>query len=77
MFDPRLKDKIVKIVDISYGGENGFNQVSCVYIYKWMYMCIYVYLCICVFVCGKFYFDLLIVFNLFYFFLLLLFSLGY
>lgn len=26
MFDPRLKDKIVKIVDISYGGENGFNQ---------------------------------------------------
>ncbi|KJE91590.1 translation releasing factor eRF-1 [Capsaspora owczarzaki ATCC 30864] len=26
MFDPRLKDKIIKIVDISYGGENGFNQ---------------------------------------------------
>lgn len=26
LFDPRLQVKIVKIVDISYGGENGFNQ---------------------------------------------------
>ncbi|CAK9298062.1 unnamed protein product [Gordionus sp. m RMFG-2023] len=26
MFDPRLQAKIIKIVDISYGGENGFNQ---------------------------------------------------
>jgi peptide chain release factor subunit 1 len=26
MFDPRLQVKIVKIVDVSYGGENGFNQ---------------------------------------------------
>lgn len=26
MFDPRLQSKIIKIVDISYGGENGFNQ---------------------------------------------------
>ncbi|ODV93057.1 hypothetical protein PACTADRAFT_52183 [Pachysolen tannophilus NRRL Y-2460] len=26
MFDNRLQAKIVKIVDISYGGENGFNQ---------------------------------------------------
>lgn len=26
MFDPRLQGKILKIVDISYGGENGFNQ---------------------------------------------------
>ncbi|KAH3679615.1 hypothetical protein WICMUC_000847 [Wickerhamomyces mucosus] len=26
MFDNRLQDKVVKIVDISYGGENGFNQ---------------------------------------------------
>lgn len=26
MFDPRLQSKILKIVDISYGGENGFNQ---------------------------------------------------
>lgn len=26
MFDNRLQDKIVKIVDVSYGGENGFNQ---------------------------------------------------
>ncbi|CDK28661.1 unnamed protein product [Kuraishia capsulata CBS 1993] len=26
MFDIRLQAKIVKIVDISYGGENGFNQ---------------------------------------------------
>lgn len=26
MFDPRLAAKIVKIVDVSYGGENGFNQ---------------------------------------------------
>lgn len=26
MFDPRMKEKILKIVDVSYGGENGFNQ---------------------------------------------------
>lgn len=26
MFDQRLATKIVKIVDVSYGGENGFNQ---------------------------------------------------
>jgi len=25
-FDPRLKAKVIKIVDVSYGGENGFNQ---------------------------------------------------
>ncbi len=27
MFDPRLQAKIIKLVDVSYGGENGFNQV--------------------------------------------------
>lgn len=26
MFDPRLQAKVVKVVDVSYGGENGFNQ---------------------------------------------------
>lgn len=26
LFDPRLQAKVLKIVDISYGGENGFNQ---------------------------------------------------
>lgn len=26
LFDPRLQAKIVQIVDVSYGGENGFNQ---------------------------------------------------
>ena len=26
MFDPRLQNKIIKLVDVSYGGENGFNQ---------------------------------------------------
>lgn len=26
MFDQRLKAIVVKIVDVSYGGENGFNQ---------------------------------------------------
>lgn len=26
MFDPRLQSKILKVVDVSYGGENGFNQ---------------------------------------------------
>jgi len=26
MFDPRLVPKVIKIVDISYGGESGFNQ---------------------------------------------------
>ena len=26
MFDQRLAAKIVKVVDVSYGGENGFNQ---------------------------------------------------
>jgi peptide chain release factor subunit 1 len=28
MFDPRLQAKLVKVVDVSYGGENGFNQVG-------------------------------------------------
>lgn len=27
LFDPRLVAKVIKIVDVSYGGENGFNQV--------------------------------------------------
>ena len=27
MFDQRLQAKIIKLVDVSYGGENGFNQV--------------------------------------------------
>jgi len=26
MFDNRLQSKVIKIVDVSYGGENGFNQ---------------------------------------------------
>lgn len=26
IFDPRLAAKVIKIVDVSYGGENGFNQ---------------------------------------------------
>ncbi|KAG5676641.1 hypothetical protein PVAND_006460 [Polypedilum vanderplanki] len=26
MFDPRLQSKVIKLVDVSYGGENGFNQ---------------------------------------------------
>ncbi|ORX74014.1 peptide chain release factor eRF/aRF subunit 1 [Linderina pennispora] len=26
LFDPRLLEKVVKIVDVSYGGENGFDQ---------------------------------------------------
>jgi len=26
MFDPRLSAKVIKVVDVSYGGENGFNQ---------------------------------------------------
>ncbi|KAJ1558151.1 Polypeptide release factor (eRF1) in translation termination [Nowakowskiella sp. JEL0078] len=26
LFDPRLGTKIIKVVDVSYGGENGFNQ---------------------------------------------------
>jgi len=26
MFDPRMQAVIIKIVDVSYGGENGFNQ---------------------------------------------------
>ncbi|KAM9958921.1 hypothetical protein ACTFIW_012511 [Dictyostelium discoideum] len=26
MFDQRLREKIIKIVDVSYGGDNGFNQ---------------------------------------------------
>ena len=28
LFDPRLQAKVLKIVDVSYGGENGFNQVG-------------------------------------------------
>lgn len=27
MFDQRLAAKVIKVVDVSYGGENGFNQV--------------------------------------------------
>ncbi|KAJ3411278.1 Polypeptide release factor (eRF1) in translation termination [Chytridiales sp. JEL 0842] len=26
IFDPRLQAKVIKIIDVSYGGENGFNQ---------------------------------------------------
>ncbi|KAI8150001.1 peptide chain release factor eRF1/aRF1 [Fennellomyces sp. T-0311] len=26
MFDPRLANKVLRVVDVSYGGENGFNQ---------------------------------------------------
>ena len=26
IFDPRLVDKVIKVVDVCYGGENGFNQ---------------------------------------------------
>lgn len=26
MFDPRLNEKVIKLVDVSYGGENGLNQ---------------------------------------------------
>ena len=26
MFDNRLQSRVIKIVDVSYGGENGFNQ---------------------------------------------------
>ncbi|KAJ3027257.1 UNVERIFIED_CONTAM: Polypeptide release factor (eRF1) in translation termination [Siphonaria sp. JEL0065] len=26
LFDPRLHAKVIKVVDVSYGGENGFNQ---------------------------------------------------
>ena len=26
LFDQRLKKKVIKMVDVSYGGENGFNQ---------------------------------------------------
>lgn len=34
MFDPRLAAKIVKVVDVSYGGENGFNQVNIHLLYR-------------------------------------------
>ena len=27
LFDGRLKSIVIKIVDVCYGGENGFNQV--------------------------------------------------
>jgi peptide chain release factor subunit 1 len=30
MFDLRLAAKVIKVVDVSYGGENGFNQVCAV-----------------------------------------------
>ncbi|GAM25442.1 hypothetical protein SAMD00019534_086170, partial [Acytostelium subglobosum LB1] len=26
IFDPRLRERVLKVVDISYGGDNGFNQ---------------------------------------------------
>ena len=49
MFDGRLQCKILKLVDVSYGGENGFNQVGvrCVVLdfylqnaYLSVYMCV-------------------------------------
>ena len=36
MFDQRLQAKIIKLVDVSYGGENGFNQVRCWFCYCYM-----------------------------------------
>jgi len=27
LFDPRLLKHVIKTVDVSYGGESGFNQV--------------------------------------------------
>ena len=44
MFDPRLQNKIIKLVDVSYGGENGFNQAKAkgiglgYYYYKKLYI---------------------------------------
>ena len=35
VFNKRLKEKILKVVDVSYGGEHGFNQaieLSCEYL---------------------------------------------
>ena len=34
MLDQRLAAKIIKVVDVSYGGENGFNQVGLQRIYS-------------------------------------------
>jgi peptide chain release factor subunit 1 len=34
MFDPRLASKVIKVVDVSYGGENGFNQVRVAWIFS-------------------------------------------
>ena len=28
MFDPRLQSKVIKLVNVSYDGENGFNQAN-------------------------------------------------
>lgn len=28
LFDNRLQTKVIKVVDVSYGGENGFNQTA-------------------------------------------------
>lgn len=44
MFDPRLQAKIINVVDVSYGGENGFNQVS--YLRPQMHGCFEYNLCI-------------------------------
>ncbi len=32
----RLQAKIIKLVEVSYGGENGFNQVRCWFCYCYM-----------------------------------------
>ena len=34
----RLQSKVLKLVDVSYGGENGFNQVSLFKKYNNMYL---------------------------------------
>lgn len=62
MFDQRLQAKVLKIVDVSYGGDNGFNQaielasetydsLQCMHIFACIYLhahnCLHICACIC------------------------------
>ena len=43
MFDQRLQAKIIKLVDVSYGGENGFNQVKQIFHLSLHFHLIYIF----------------------------------
>ena len=54
MFDQRLQAKIIKLVDVSYGGENGFNQVKQIFHLSLHFHLIYIALLLLIFYWNMF-----------------------